>query len=325
MNISSSRPKISVIIPVYGVEKYIESCARSLFEQTQTDMELIFVDDCSIDNSIAILERVMDEYRSRIIEKRMEIRIERMPTNSGLPAVREYGTKLAKGDYIIHCDSDDWVAPDMYRAMYEKATEDNADVVVCDIYKDYGGGKYKVIKGCNSEEVKKFTLDILWCRIPGSLCNKLYKRTAYNDGILFPSNNMAEDFATSAQLIRHCNKVSYIPKSFYHYVYNPQSITKNKSSDEKILKIYFDKQTNMELVLNAYKDCNDKDIKKALLFNCLEVKFTLYPIARKYKKLYNTNRPGFFRHFLFSPNVSVRIKVRHLLFLLRLYPFTKNS
>lgn len=317
--------KVSIIIPVYGVEKYIRCCAESLFAQTLDDIEFLFINDCTPDKSMAILSNVIYEYDDRIKEKRWLVRIESMPVNSGQAAVRKHGALLAKGEYIIHCDSDDWVAPDMYRVMYEKATEDNADVVVCDIYKDYGGGKYKVIKGCNSEEVKKFTLDILWCRISGSLCNKLYKRTAYNDGILFPSNNMAEDFATSAQLIRHCNKVSYIPKSFYHYVYNPQSITKNKSSDEKILKIYFDKQTNMELVLNAYKDCNDKDIKKALLFNCLEVKFTLYPIARKYKKLYNTNRPGFFRHFLFSPNVSVRIKVRHLLFLLRLYPFTKNS
>lgn len=317
--------KVSIIIPVYGVEKYIRRCAESLFAQTLDDIEFLFINDCTIDKSIEILSNVICGYDERIKEKRWIVRIETMPVNSGQAAVRRHGAKLANGEYIIHCDSDDWVDSDMYRAMYEKAVKDNADVVVCDIYKDYGRGKYKVIKGCNSEDVKQFTLDILWCRISGSLCNKLYKRTAYSDGILFPSNNMAEDFATSAQLIRHCNKVSYIPKSFYHYVFNPQSITKNKSSDEKILKSYFDKQANMELVMRAYNDCNDKDIRKALLFNCFEVKFTLYPIARKYKKLFNTNRPGFFRHFLFNPDVSLRIKVRHILFLLRLYPIKKFS
>ena len=87
-------PKVSVIIPVYGVEKYIERCARSLFEQTLDDIEYIFVDDCSPDKSVFILERIIKEYSSRFLDEGKKVRIERMPKNCGLPAVRKYGIQL---------------------------------------------------------------------------------------------------------------------------------------------------------------------------------------------------------------------------------------
>lgn len=127
-------PKVSVLVPIYGVEKYIERCARSLFEQTLDEMEFIFVDDCTPDKSMEILRSVIEEYRLRFAEKRYTVRIERMPTNSGLAAVRRYGIQLATGDYIIHCDSDDWVDATMYEKMYNKAIGEGSDVVVCDYY-----------------------------------------------------------------------------------------------------------------------------------------------------------------------------------------------
>ena len=97
--------------------KYIERCARSLFEQTLDSIEFIFVDDCTPDHSIEILKSIIEEYRLRFEEKNYTVRIERMPTNSGLANVRRHGIQLATGDYIAHCDSDDWVDTDMYRAM----------------------------------------------------------------------------------------------------------------------------------------------------------------------------------------------------------------
>ena len=83
-------PKVSIIIPVYGVEKYIERCARSLFEQTLDCIEYIFVDDCSPDKSIEILERIIEEYRPRFAGERKVVQIERMLTNSGQAAVRKH-------------------------------------------------------------------------------------------------------------------------------------------------------------------------------------------------------------------------------------------
>ena len=115
-------PKVSVIIPIYGVEKYIRRCAESLFSQTLDDIEFIFIDDCSPDKSMEILYSVMDVFRSKITEKHWSIRIERMPQNCGQAYVRRYGMSLCSGDFVIHCDSDDWVDINMYKKLYEKRT-----------------------------------------------------------------------------------------------------------------------------------------------------------------------------------------------------------
>ena len=118
--------KVSVCIPVYGVEKYIERCARSLFEQTMSDgIEFIFVNDCTPDKSIEILEKVLAEYPHR----KKQTQIINHEKNSGLVAARKTGLAHATGEYIIHCDSDDWVDVDFYQVMYETAINNNADVV----------------------------------------------------------------------------------------------------------------------------------------------------------------------------------------------------
>lgn len=123
-------PKVSVVIPVYGVEKYIERCARSLFEQTLDDIEFIFVDDCTPDRSMEILAQIIKEYRLRFAEKNYVVRTERMPTNSGQAAVRRHGIQLCTGNYIIHCDSDDWVDKDLYKQMYLLAISSGTDIVI---------------------------------------------------------------------------------------------------------------------------------------------------------------------------------------------------
>ena len=113
-------PAVSVIIPVYGVEKYIERCARSLFEQTMEDLEYIFVDDCTPDASMDILARVMDDYPAR----RCQVKVLHNEVNRGLAYTRRRGVEASTGDYIIHCDSDDYVEKDIYEKLYAKATEE---------------------------------------------------------------------------------------------------------------------------------------------------------------------------------------------------------
>ena len=106
-------PKISVIVPIYNVSAYIERCARSLWEQTLDDIEYIFINDCTPDNSMEILEKVLKDYPQR----KSQTRIFKMPTNSRQAAVRRHGIKLAAGEYIIHCDADDWVDTNLYEKM----------------------------------------------------------------------------------------------------------------------------------------------------------------------------------------------------------------
>mgnify|MGYP000541624267 CR=1 FL=1 len=113
----NKNPLVSVIVPIYGVEPYIEKCARSLFEQSLENMVFIFVNDCTPDKSVEILRQVIEDYPRRYLQ----IQIIEHEENRGLAMARNSGLLIAKGEYIIHCDSDDWVELDMYEEMYEKA------------------------------------------------------------------------------------------------------------------------------------------------------------------------------------------------------------
>lgn len=127
-------PKVSVIIPVYGVEKYIERCARSLFEQTLDDIEFIFVNDCTLDNSINVLETTLEEYPKR----KSQVQIINFEQNQGAAKAREIGMKTANGEYIIHCDSDDWVVKEAYETLYNIAKASESDMVICDWFETDG-------------------------------------------------------------------------------------------------------------------------------------------------------------------------------------------
>src|SRR5690554_2984658 len=116
-------PILSVIVPIYNVEKQIKRCSISLFEQSFQNMEYIFVNDCSSDKSMEILNEVIDTYP----EKKKQIVIINHDTNKGLSAARSSGIQLAKGEYIAHCDSDDWIDTDMYELMMNSIIKEKSD------------------------------------------------------------------------------------------------------------------------------------------------------------------------------------------------------
>lgn len=207
--------KISVIVPVYRVEKYIKRCARSLFEQTLKDIEYIFIDDCSPDDSIEIIKNLLNEYQDRA----KTTRIIKMPTNSGQAAVRKRGIEEAQGDYIIHCDSDDWVDIDLYEKMYNEAIYSDADVVVCPIrdeYNDHGVTRPHIDLPTSCKEVAQNW----WRNSVGMFCwNKLVKRSIYSDNELVPFDgvNMWEDNGLMLRVFYYANGLSQIEGPVYHY------------------------------------------------------------------------------------------------------------
>lgn len=223
-------PKVSVIIPVYGVEKYIERCARSLFEQTLDDIEFLFIDDCTPDNSIDVLNNVLSEYPHR----KSLARVVRMEQNSGQAAVRMRGIKEAKGEYLMFCDSDDWVENQYCGLLYIEAINSNSEIVVCD---------YSVVDEENNVKVKsemfpptiskeEMMKQILHGILSSSLCNKIFKRALFVDkSIVPPKGNMGEDMILLLQALFYCNRVIYIKKSLYNYYFNEKSITKSVSKD----------------------------------------------------------------------------------------------
>jgi len=310
--------KVSVIIPVYNVEKYIERCAISLFEQTLDDIEYIFIDDCTPDNSITILNTIVDRYPNR----KPNVHIFSMQKNSGQALARLYGFKKAKGEFIISCDSDDWVEKEMYECLYNKAVADKADVVICDYFQSNESSK-KHIVSCFNTNRDAVLADLLFHRIPGSLCCKLFKTNMFAiNNIIFPSSSIAEDVTLSVQLIWNANKISYLNKAFYYYCINPNSSTR-KVGEQVYLKKYLAAIENVNKLSSFF---NDKDISKEIRDGIVFIKNyernILISIISKFKyyKMWLTTFPEINIRLLLSTNIQKKYKIRFIICLLGLYP-----
>lgn len=208
--------KVSVIIPVYKAEQFIERCARSLFEQTLDSIEYIFVNDCSPDRSMDVLLSVLEEYPGR----KEHVKILNHTVNTGQSGARKDGMAIAGGEYIIHCDSDDWVDLDMYESMYEKAKQDNVEAVCCDIVLEHGtfsrclqvNSRYddhRLMYDC----IEPISVEYL------SMCNRMVSRKVFERNTIEPFKgvNMWDDVGLSIRLRYYIQSSSVINKPFYHY------------------------------------------------------------------------------------------------------------
>ena len=264
--------KVSVIIPVYSVEGYIERCARSLFEQTLDSIEFLFIDDCTPDRSIDILNRIIAEYPQR----KDQIIIHKMEKNSGQAAVRKWGMLNATGDYIIHCDSDDWVDSTMYEKMYTNAIKNDADVVICGYYISDYNGLHKQCSSVKCSDKSSIIADLLkfddWC-----VWNKLVKRSIFNRrDYIFPKENMGEDVLMTIQNLYFAQKISYVEEPLYNYFLNNSSIT-HQISPQKLLDTFSQCMNNIDMVCSFVENNGDskmietldalKFVKKNMLLN----------------------------------------------------------
>lgn len=214
-----SSPVISIIVPVFNTEKYINKCLDSILAQTLTDWECILVDDGSPDNSGAICdEYAAKDARFKVIHKE----------NGGVAMARQKGVEASTGEYIIHADPDDYVECNMLQEMLDEIVQLNVDILVTDFFKDKEDGSIIVYKqefhGTSTKEMIEM---ILSDKLHGSLWNKMVKRSSYVNAApkFFSGINYCEDVLIWAQLASHDLKVGYLPKPYYHYVYNKDSIT----------------------------------------------------------------------------------------------------
>ena len=212
--------KISIIIAVYNCEKYIEACVRSLFEQTLYDIEYVFVNDDTPDNSVTILENVIENYPTR----KPFIKIINLERNGGVSNARRIGIENATGEYVIHADSDDWVDKDMYERLYLKAKETDGDIVGCNFRHDYTDIQY-VFRQQYSDSKEENISRLINGRIFPSLCTSLTRRSLIEDNkITFPVGlNMGEDLFFNLQLYLHAKKIVSIDWAPYHYRHTEDS------------------------------------------------------------------------------------------------------
>lgn len=163
--------KVSVIIPIYNTEKYLKRCLDSLFKQTLENIQIIFVNDCTPDNSLSIIKQEMDKYP----EKKANVNIINHKKNRGLAAARNTGFSLAEGEYIICLDSDDWIEIDMYEKMYNAARKNQADIVICDYFTEYPKSNIYCSQQLSGKK-EYFLEQILRGKLHNGLCNKLIKK-----------------------------------------------------------------------------------------------------------------------------------------------------
>lgn len=305
-------PKVSVIIPVFKAEQYIEKCARSLFSQTLDDIEYIFVDDCTPDNSIEILKKIILDYPNR----EPQVKIHRMEKNSGQAAVRKWGINHATGDYVIHCDSDDWVDINAYHEMYTLAVRENADIVICDfIVTDNVNVRLK--KGCHSIDKNTFFNNLMLNFDNGSLGNKLVRKSVCERNVIFPKGDMGEDLFLCLQYTLNSNKIRYISKGFYFYYRNLSSITKSKE-EESIYHKFKQSILNAEDLIALFENRNlNKEYHYHIDRMLFAKKNLLRPLAMKkrYWHIWKNTFPQLNYVILSNPYISLKNKIKHVLVL----------
>ena len=294
--------KVSVIVPIYNVEAFIERCAVSLMEQTLQEVEYIFVDDCSPDGSIVKLKEVIALYPHRI----RHVQIVSHLQNQGLPAARNAGLARATGEYIFHCDSDDWVEKDMLEKLYAAAVEKEADMVWCDWYLSFEQNEryMKQPNYASSEEVLK---GMLAGTMKYNVWNKLVKRSLYTDNqIQFPQGyGMGEDM-TMIRLAACARRVAYVAQAFYHYIrLNTEAFTRAYS--EKNLK---DLRHNADETIKFISQRAGDALGNEIAYFQLNTKFPfLITNDKQMYRLWNEWYPEANSHILANPYVSVRFRL----------------
>lgn len=227
--------KVSIIVPVYNVEKYIEKCLASLINQTLQDIEIIIVNDGSTDGSKKIIEKYLENKKIKYLEKE----------NGGLADARNYAIPYAKGEYIGFVDSDDYVEKTMFEKMYNKAKQEDADMVECDFIWEYPK-KNKIDTGKIYKGKKQAIVEarvVAW--------NKIIKRQILQSTkIKFPKGLRYEDVEFFYKLIPNLNKISFIKEPLVHYVQRDTSIA--NTQNEKTAQIF----EILENVINYYIEKN---------------------------------------------------------------------
>lgn len=215
--------KVSIIVPIFKAEKYIEKCARSLFEQTLDEIEYIFVDDCTPDNSIKVLQTVISDYPHR--DK--DARIIHNHRNLGAAGAKNMGLREATSEYIMFADSDDWLDLDGVEKMYTVITEKEADIVYSDYYGGYDTAEDNIVEEPECKDSVEAISFFLRGSLSGCMPFKIIKRSFLQktDEWLIEGANVFEDLGWFIRLGVHNPKIIHAPFAFYHYIIdNPNSV-----------------------------------------------------------------------------------------------------
>lgn len=306
--------KVSIIIPVYNVDRYLRRCLESVVNQNYKNIEIILINDGSTDSSHNICMEYYKKYKSIIYINQK---------NAGVAEVRNKGISLATGDYITFLDSDDWIDENIYCRLVQTAEETNSDIVECGFIEAYDSGKYININKYESinsftgekavsENLKGNLLTVLW--------NKLYKRNLFIDNdIKFPNIKCFEDQVPNVKMFFYAKKVTVIPDNLVYYYQRTESLTHSWNLEINLEIINQLELIKQFLISNNLFNRYIKDFQYKF-FN-LTTKYIINQLYRlgnlRSYKIYNKNIKSIFeynmRNYVINNNFSFKQKLRILL------------
>ena len=272
-------PNVSIIVPVYNVEKYIERCAVSLFEQTYPNIEYVFVNDCTIDDSMQILKRVLLKYPLR----QNNTIIVNHEKNRGLAAARNTGVANCKGDFIVHVDSDDFLEHNAIEQLVNRQLKTNSDIVTGKALR-HEIDSIKLIPQPYYKSKDEMVLDMMQLTIDHTIWRRLIRKSLYDDYHVKAEEgvNCGEDCWVMTQLAYYASSVSFIDEVVYHYDCTrrdsymrqvKEGLNKNKIKDDiATAKLIIDFFEDKEQVF--YDEANAVALKylNNVLFSCARLK-----------------------------------------------------
>lgn len=273
---------ISVIMPIYNASSYIEKALLSILNQSFDDVEYVLVNDCSTDNTMELVYKIIEGFKEK------NIKVFNNPMNMGLGYTRKFGLLQATGTYVLQIDSDDWIELDTCSVMYEMAQTHDADIVVSNYFENYPNCQREVFQ--NDMNVSNIDFRaILDGRLHGSVSNKLIKRSLYIENDIYPPENFSlhEDKIVTVKLFYYAKKVKCIDNFFLHYRKHNSSMTTVIVNDRIIND-----------TISFIRELNDFFIKENLLLeyqnelnSCILYHKKVFMLDKKYYEYWDSINP----------------------------------
>lgn len=236
---------------------FIRRNVRSLFGQTMDEIEYIFVNDATPDNSIDIIQEELEAFPQR----KPYVRILTHEHNKGLPAARNTGLAVATGEYVYHCDSDDWVETDMLQKMYGAAKEKDADIVYCDFFLSFEKNERYMSNPDYTTAEEMLKKGFLGGKIKYNVWNKIARRSLYSENdIIFPEGHPMGEDMTMIMLASLADKVAHVPEALYHYVKLNDNAYSNTFSQKKLDDIRFNVDRTVSFLEGKFGESLEKEI-----------------------------------------------------------------
>lgn len=297
--------KVSIIVPIYNVSKYIKRCLDSLINQTLEDIEIILVNDGSEEDEEKIIKPYLDKYKNIKYYKK---------ENGGQASARNFGLEKSRGEYILFVDSDDYIETNMTSLMYKTAKDKKVDIVVCNYYMENKDNKEEI----NVLEENKYISNSLYVTLTPAPWNKLFKREfLINNNFSFIEGIIYEDYATIPTLAIYNPKVYFIKDYLYHYIQSENSTMRNNEYKEKYENII---PATKYLYDNMHNKGFNLELEYLIAFHTLYLASLNFYEYKKYDKLDLVSNlvkeliPKYYKNKLVKENISLSKRIYMFLF-----------